>query len=208
MPLTEIEKSNIRKDLKLEPTLENLGTILRRACAFAPKSLEAWEPRLDLIEGTLIELQKLKPEEIIKENKEGKTALQYAIHNLLTYASESDNEYEIFFRLQLIKLVASYSPITSLNLKDFINTYRTDIYKKDPEQLYDTVFKQGVKALPTVEICIKAIDHILTIVRNCLISIESANIKMKELNLYDKVETVNPIIILSDHRDVAVPLFF
>jgi hypothetical protein len=211
MPLTAEQNKQICELFKItnpEPHAE-LGKALRRACKFPPANPSEWPARIDLIINMSAELEAQNPNEIFKKNEEKCSALNYAIHSLLSYAKQTNaSNAEIHYRMYVVSAIAAACPESELSAATafYANYYSKPEYKQNVDFLYSGAMLFGPNSIQKVDLCIEALRFLFDTLNNAKKALEFANATV-DLD-YDAANTdqemPQPIIFLHEHDDKGV----
>lgn len=210
MPLSPELKSLIVKKFKVESvdTVADLGKALRRACIYSEcVSNQEWNDHIEVVYALASELFRVDSGELFRPNTQGYNALQCAIKSLMDYSkTKTPESINIINRMRLLGEVARFIVPEHLNQDEFLKQYVSDKYKDDSELIFVDLLNNP-KIIPEVDLCIYAAKEILSAFKHSKVAFNEL-IKLSESNMAEIAKLPPPLILLTDHGDIATASFF
>ena len=200
MLLTTEQKKFLAEQYGMHDPEQNLGTVIRRLCAFPKADGNNWLTSVHLVDAIARHLETHAPQELTVKNSKGLSVLDYALNSLLSYAQQIDAaRYELYYRLQMVIVLACYLPVAELSLENVIAKYRSKQYFDEPNFIHSTCMLFGAEKLPKVEICIKALEYVFSTIKNNRLITKLATLQDSE-----GYTGPTPIVLLYAHIDNGI----
>lgn len=200
MLLTAEQKKFLAEQYSIHDPEQNLGTVIRRLCAFPKADGNSWLTCVHLVNAIARHLETHAQQELTMKNSKGLSVLDYALNSLLSYAQQIDaTRAELYYRLQMGIVLACYLPVEELSLENVIAKYRSKQYFDDPNLIHSTCMLFGPEKLQKVEICIKALEYVFSTIKNNRLITKLANLQDSE-----GYTGPTPIVLLYAHIDNGI----